>query len=157
MYLVLGSLLVSTIWGLTPFYSKHITELGHSAETILFISSVAFFILMSLIMLFYHTPTSLWKEVTTFYNKINILHFLLWIFLLYILSIIIYYSLLSKHHTFLVIALTSLYPLVTLLASFYLAKIKPKPIHFIAILFITVGVVLVQLDWPYHLLTVIVF
>lgn len=145
MYLLPGSALLTTIWGLSPFYSKYLNSLGHSPEFILFISSVLFFVLMTIVMLFMHSPANLLKELNQFYNKINPIYFLFWVFFIYILAMIVYYRLLANHHTFLVIALTSIYPLVTLLAAYFIFKEKPKPIHFLAVLLITIGIVLIQL------------
>lgn len=145
MYLLPGSALVATMWGLTPFYSKHITSLGHSPETILFTTSIVFFLIMLLIMLFKHNPVTLWKETQSFFTKIKLPSFVLWVVILYVLSIIIYYRVLAKHPTFLVIALTSVYPLITLLASYFLFKEHPKPLQFVAILLVTTGIILLQL------------
>jgi uncharacterized membrane protein len=145
MYLLSGSALVAAMWGLTPFYSKHITSLGHSPETILFVSSIVFFIVMLLIMLFKHNPLALWKETQSFLKKVKLPTFVLWVVILYVLSIIVYYKVLAKHPTFLVIALTSIYPLITLVASYFLFKEHPKPLQFVAIILVTIGIILLQL------------
>lgn len=145
MYLLPGSLLTALIWGLTPFYSKHLMTYNISNEVVLFITSILFFLIMLIYVLCTYKYKQLWSECICFHNQINYVYFTIWIILTYILSISIYYKLLERHDTFLVVALTSIYPLVTAIAAYYLFKEKLSMLNMLGIVLIVGGIILLNI------------
>jgi drug/metabolite transporter (DMT)-like permease len=141
MYLIPGSILITLIWGLSPFYSKHIANQNISLEILLFITSFIFFACMLIYILVTFKSHKRSIQFLDFHKKINYLHFATWVLFTYVIAMLLYYKLLEKHNTYLIVALTSIYPIVTAVFSYFIFKEKLTLIQMGAIVLIVTGLI----------------
>jgi len=143
MNLLLWSLFLALIWGLTPLYSKYLMTNGHNEMFIMFLVGVVIVVFSLAYMLL--AKINLKKEFSKFKLKSNVLYFLIWVLATFLVTGILYFRLLKYHSATLVNAIISIYPIITLIGAYYLLNEEFKPIYLVAIALIVAALVLINI------------
>ena len=137
--LVVYSLIVAAIFGLTPILEKYILK-SITVETVMILSGLFYGIFMVIYVFCCHGPHFV-KDLGIMMERPA-----LWVlvptsaFLILIIANFLYLSVLRDHKTYLATAITASYPFFTVLAGFLLFQEMITVTHFIGILLIASGI-----------------
>ena len=137
--LVIYSLVVAAIFGLTPILEKYVLN-SITVETMMILSGLFYGIFMVIYVCCCHGPHFM-ADMRTMVERPS-----LWIlvalsaFLILVVANFLYLSVLKDHKTYIVSAITSAYPFFTVVAGFLLFHEMISITHFIGIVMISGGV-----------------
>jgi transporter family protein len=133
--------IIAIIWGIIPIIHKLLLN-DISYHTIIIFSAITFFIASLIYSYIYY------KDIYNDINKQNnkIIYIILCAFLGLFLANILYYNALKHtHNVSIVTTITALYPLITLLLSYFILYEKISIINFIGIILIMIGIILLMI------------
>jgi len=130
--------IIAIIWGIIPIIHKLLLN-DISYHTIIIFSAITFFIASLIYSYIYY------KDIYNDINKQNnkIIYIIFCAFLGLFLANILYYNALKHtNNVSIITTITALYPLVTLLLSYFILYEKISIINFIGIILIMIGIIL---------------
>lgn len=137
--LVIYSLIVAAIFGLTPILEKYILK-SITIETVMILSGLFYGAFMVIYVFCCHGPHFMTDLHTMAERPALWILVALSAFLILIVANFLYLSVLRDHKTYLATAITASYPFFTVAAGFLLFNEMISVTHFIGILLITGGV-----------------
>ena len=147
MNVILLSLLVSLMWGITPIIKKYALK-SISPIMLIYISGICYFIGTFIIGFIYK------KELLEEYknlNFINIFFIMICIFGGGYIAEIIFLNLLKNNKSAIITALTYSSPFFTLALAYFILNEKIKLYGIIGIFFITIGIIFIGLNNYYDM------
>jgi transporter family protein len=130
--------IIAIIWGIIPIIHKLLLN-DISYHTIIIFSAITFFVASLIYSYIYY------KDIYNDINKQNnkIIYIIFCAFLGLFLANILYYNALKHtNNVSIITTITALYPLVTLLLSYFILYEKISIINFIGIILIMIGIIL---------------
>ena len=130
------AIFIAFIWGSTPFLTKHVLQNIHYKSLILFESILAFSV--SMIFSYYNQ-----SEIIEDFKNINlktVVAILLLVIAVFCVNIM-YYNLIRDHETYLISAITSIYPVIAFIISYLFLNEKITFLKALGVFLITGGVV----------------
>jgi len=135
---IIYAFIIAFIWGLTPIIYKHYLK-DFQYQTIIFIYGIVFFISSLIFYLFNYNLINSNIQI----NKNKLIYIFLLGFVSLFIPTILYYNVVVSNGINIntVIAITSIYTIITFIFSYYLLKNKFKINSIIGILLIFIGIV----------------
>ena len=137
--LVIYSLVVAAIYGLTPILEKYILK-SITIETMMILSGLFYGAFMAVYVFCCHGPHFMTDLQTMVERPALMILIILSAFLILVVSNFLYLSVLRDHKTYLASAITAAYPFFTVVAGYLLYNEMISVTHFIGIVLITGGV-----------------
>lgn len=133
--------IIAIIWGINPIIHKLLLN-DISYHTIIIFSGITFFIASLIYSYIYYKD--IYKDINKENNKI--IYIIICAFLGLFLANILYYNALKyTNNVSIITTITALYPLVTLLLSYFILYEKISIINFIGIILIMIGIILLMI------------
>ena len=134
---MISAFIVAIIWGITPIIYKSILN-DLSYHTILIFSALTFFISSIFYTFIYYKEISL--DIKLYPHKL--IYIALYAFIgLFISNILYHYAIKHTDNIAIIITITSIYPLITLILSYYILYEDISAHNIIGILLIIIGIV----------------
>ena len=134
---MISAFIVAIIWGITPIIYKSILN-DLSYHTILIFSALTFFIASIFYTFIYYKEISL--DIKLYPHKL--IYITLYAFIgLFISNILYHYAIKHTNNIAIIITITSIYPLITLILSYYILYEDISAHNIIGILLIIIGIV----------------
>jgi len=134
---MISAFIVAIIWGITPIIYKSILN-DLSYHTILIFSALTFFIASIFYTFIYYKEISL--DIKLYPHKL--IYITLYAFIgLFISNILYHYAIKHTNNIAIIITITSIYPLITLILSYYILYEDISVRNIIGILLIIIGIV----------------
>ena len=130
------AIFIAFIWGSTPFLTKHVLQNINYKSLVLFESILAFSV--SMIFSYYNQ-----SEIIEDFKNINlktVVAILLLVIAVFCVNIM-YYNLIRDHETYLISAITSIYPVIAFIISYLFLNEKITFLKALGVFLITSGVV----------------
>lgn len=145
-YPILLFCLVMFIFSIRSVIMKVLTK-KLSTETILILVILINIVLVLLCYLFFFDKSKIKKEIITIINDPDSLYIWPTLFVIGIISVMfrfVYYSLIKNNNLYHVSLLFSTLPVFILIAGYFILNEKITRLHFIAMIFIIIGVILLE-------------
>jgi drug/metabolite transporter (DMT)-like permease len=138
--MIFECLVVSCIFGLAPVIDKHIAQFI-SEESIIIIFGVFYFVYALILMNIYHKEVR--RDVGILNNNLY-LYALIFVstILIFLVANYLYLGVLKNNNTYVGVALTSIYPLITLIAGYVFLNERFTYTHLAGLFVIVLGVLL---------------
>jgi transporter family protein len=134
---MISAFIVAIIWGITPIIYKSILN-DLSYHTVLIFSALTFFIASIFYTIIYYKEIS--NDIKIYPHKL--LYIALYAFIgLFIANILYHYAIKHTDNIAIIITITSIYPLITLILSYYILYEDISAHNIIGILLIIIGIV----------------
>lgn len=130
------SIFIAFIWGSLPFLTKHILQNIHYKSLILFESILAFTLT---IMYSYYNQTEIMQDLKEMKLKTALAVFIL-VATVFCVNIM-YYNLIRDHETYMISAITSVYPVIALIISYLFLKEKITFLKGLGVFLVTTGII----------------
>lgn len=130
------AILIACIWGSTPFLTKHILENIHYKSLIFIESMIAFTVT---IIYSYYNQTEIRKDFKNI--KSGTVYGILLLVVAVLCVNIMYYNLLRDHETYIITAITSIYPVIAFSISYLFLNEKITFLKALGVFLITSGVI----------------
>lgn len=127
---------IAFIWGSTPFLTKHILQNIDYKSLILFESILAFSISM---MYSYYNKTDIMKDIKRV--KLKTLFAVLLLVTTVFCVNIMYYNVIRDHETYVISAITSIYPVVAFILSYLFLKEQITFLKALGVFLVTAGII----------------
>jgi uncharacterized membrane protein len=130
------AIFIALIWGSTPFLTKHVLQNIHYKSLILCESILAFIVSM---IFSYYNQSELIDDFKNIKPK-TVLSILILVIAVFCVNIM-YYNVLRDHETYLISAITSIYPLFAFILSYLFLNEKITFLKALGVFLITSGVI----------------
>jgi drug/metabolite transporter (DMT)-like permease len=138
--MLLDCFAISCIYGLSPILEKHLIQFI-SIETTIILFGFFYFLFSS--VLFYFYGNTIRRDIAILNkNKHLYLEILVSTFLVFVVANFLYLRLIKHHTTYLGVGMTSVYPIITLLAGYVFLNETFTYVHLCGLFTIILGVVL---------------
>jgi uncharacterized membrane protein len=130
------ALFIAFIWGSTPFLTKHVLQNIHYKSLILCESILAFIISM---IFSYYNKSELIEDFKNVKLK-TVLSILILVIAVFCVNIM-YYNVIRDHETYLISAITSIYPAIAFILSYLFLNEKITFLKALGVFLITSGII----------------
>lgn len=124
MHFTLGALALIAMWGAMPYLIKKIARDTSSIEMLMFMSALVLTVIMAIVVLMLPCTYRGGRvaEFATFFQRVSWWQLVLWTFVAFVATTMVYYMLLREHPAYKVVSVTSVFPLVTVLLGYAVFK-----------------------------------